>query len=148
MRVSLSVGVLVERKLSESLATGREVLFVLDSDGLYKLPSGHLEDGETPRQAALREFLEETGYGVTLDGLIRVITIAPYYGHHYTSIGFIFHGRLEEQIGEPEFKLEWVNPQRFCELVAEKIGYPEFTMPAFWNRDSPAPIDVVFERPM
>ncbi|MBI1309256.1 MAG: NUDIX domain-containing protein [Proteobacteria bacterium] len=30
-------------------------------DGAYGMPSGHIEEGETPRQAAVRELLEETG---------------------------------------------------------------------------------------
>lgn len=30
-------------------------------DGFYDMPAGHLEDGETLRQAALRELKEETG---------------------------------------------------------------------------------------
>ncbi len=29
---------------------------------LYAMPKGHLNDGETPRQAAKREIIEETGY--------------------------------------------------------------------------------------
>ena len=29
---------------------------------IWSFPKGHIEPGETPRQAALREVLEETGY--------------------------------------------------------------------------------------
>lgn len=34
--------------------------------GLWNLPAGHVDEGETPQQAALREGLEETGFKVKL----------------------------------------------------------------------------------
>src|SRR3989338_5869628 len=38
-------------------------------DGKYNLPGGHLNGGETAREAAAREVLEETGVRVRLDDL-------------------------------------------------------------------------------
>ncbi len=38
-------------------------------DGFYDMPAGHLEEGETLRQAALRELKEETGLVVSEDDL-------------------------------------------------------------------------------
>ena len=39
----------------------------------YRLPTGGVEAGETPRQAALREIYEETGYEVEEAGLLGVV---------------------------------------------------------------------------
>jgi diadenosine hexaphosphate hydrolase (ATP-forming) len=38
-----------------------EVLMIRDRFGRWTFPKGHLEQGETARQAAVREVLEETG---------------------------------------------------------------------------------------
>lgn len=40
---------------------GIEVLLIRDSKGRWTIPKGHIEEGETPRQAAEREVREETG---------------------------------------------------------------------------------------
>lgn len=37
------------------------ILMILDIYGQWTLPKGHLESGETPEQAALREIAEEVG---------------------------------------------------------------------------------------
>ncbi len=40
--------------------------------GLWSLPGGHIEPGETARAAALREIREETGVEAELDGLVDI----------------------------------------------------------------------------
>ena len=40
--------------------------------GLWSLPGGHIEPGETARAAAQREVLEETGVEVEIDALVDV----------------------------------------------------------------------------
>ena len=39
-------------------------------DGRWALPGGLVEDDETPEQAAVRETAEETGFHVSLEGLL------------------------------------------------------------------------------
>ncbi len=38
-----------------------EILLIADSKGRWTIPKGHIEEGETARQAAQREIREETG---------------------------------------------------------------------------------------
>src|SRR3982750_698917 len=38
-----------------------EILLIQDSKGRWTIPKGHIEEGESPRQAAEREIREETG---------------------------------------------------------------------------------------
>ena len=49
---------------------GKKVLLVqvknMKGKKIWTLPKGHIEPGETPRQAALREVLEETGYKASI----------------------------------------------------------------------------------
>ncbi len=55
-KVSSAGGVVFRRT-----ARGVEVLLILDRFGRWTLPKGHLEPGEGPEEAALREIREETG---------------------------------------------------------------------------------------
>ena len=49
-------------------------LLIRDSYDNWGFPKGHLEDGESPASAALRETVEETGLGdLILHGPIRII---------------------------------------------------------------------------
>ncbi len=69
--LEVSAGGIVFRRLPE---LGTQFLLIKDSYDNWGFPKGHLEDGETPAQAALRETSEETGLGeLMLQGPIRVI---------------------------------------------------------------------------
>lgn len=49
--------------------------------GHFSIPKGHAESGESERQTAEREILEETGLSVTLDASFReTISYEPYPG--------------------------------------------------------------------
>jgi len=53
--------------------------------GLWEFPGGGVENGETPEQAVVREYAEETGFAVTTLGPIRVIK------HGYTRFRVTLH---------------------------------------------------------
>src|SRR5687767_4031390 len=58
VRIETSSGGVVFRR---DEAADHRFLLIRDPYGNWGLPKGHLEGGETPREAAIREVAEETG---------------------------------------------------------------------------------------
>jgi 8-oxo-dGTP pyrophosphatase MutT (NUDIX family) len=69
--LEVSAGGIVFRRLPD---LAPQFLLIKDSYDNWGFPKGHLEDGESPAEAALRETAEETGLSdLVLQGPIRVI---------------------------------------------------------------------------
>ncbi|MEG2814099.1 MAG: NUDIX domain-containing protein, partial [Oscillospiraceae bacterium] len=75
MQYEKSCGAIVYRKHHGNI----ELLLIKNANGgHWSFPKGHVEEGETEEQTALREIMEETSIEVTLDASFReVITYAP-----------------------------------------------------------------------
>jgi 8-oxo-dGTP diphosphatase len=91
---------------SAAIFRGAEVLLVERGKGalrgLWSLPGGHIEQGETARDAALREIREETGIEAELSGLLDIHEVLRHDDSgrltaHYLLV--IFFGRWVS--GEP-----------------------------------------------
>lgn len=67
-----------------------EILLIAVAGGRrWQLPKGHLEPGESPEQAAVREVCEETG----VRG--RALASLPEIEYHFTQGGRVIHKRVE-----------------------------------------------------
>ncbi|MEF3273717.1 MAG: NUDIX domain-containing protein [Chloroflexus sp.] len=54
------------------------VLLIQDQQGVWTLPKGHVDDGETDEQAAVREVAEETGIHCTIAERLDRVTYPVY----------------------------------------------------------------------
>ncbi|WP_461211511.1 A/G-specific adenine glycosylase [Desulfocurvus sp. DL9XJH121] len=86
--------------------------------GLWEFPGGCVEQDETPEQAVVREYDEETGFKVRTAGHIRTLR------HGYTRYRVTLHCYFlaaEEGLGEPTLteatQYRWVRPEELGEYA-------------------------------
>ncbi|MFM1952675.1 MAG: hypothetical protein RJA33_1469 [Actinomycetota bacterium] len=100
-----------------------------DSSGkkiLWSLPKGHIEEGETPEQAALREVAEETGIQSEIEKSLGVIDFWFMAGGkriHKTVHHYLFResgGLLAAQESEVD-EVAWFP----LDEIIEKLAYPD-----------------------
>ena len=93
---------------------------------LWSLPKGHIEEGETPEQAAIREVAEETGITSAISRSLGVIDFWFMAGGkriHKTVHHYLFSevsGELMAQISEVD-EVSWFP----LEEIIERLAYPD-----------------------
>ncbi len=93
---------------------------------IWSLPKGHIEEGETPEIAAIREVAEETGITSEISRSLGVIDfwfMASGKRIHKTVHHFLFRevsGSLTPQVSEVD-DVAWVP----LEEVVERLAYPD-----------------------
>ena len=93
---------------------------------LWSLPKGHIETGETPEQAAIREVMEETGIESAIErelGIIDFWFMAGGKRIHKTVHHYLFRetgGLLAPQVSEVD-EVAWFP---LAEII-ERLAYPD-----------------------
>lgn len=110
----VSAGGIVFRRDGTGMA---RFLLIRDSYRNWGFPKGHLEDGESPADAALRETAEETGLAdLQLHGPIRIIDwhfrFKGRFIHKYCHF-FLFESREGEPVPQED---EGITATRWCLL--------------------------------
>jgi 8-oxo-dGTP pyrophosphatase MutT (NUDIX family) len=93
---------------------------------LWSLPKGHIEEGESPEEAALREVKEETGIESEISKSLGVIDFWFMAGGkriHKTVHHFLFRekgGRISPQVSEVD-DVRWFP----LEEIVDRLAYPD-----------------------
>lgn len=87
----------------------------------WEIPSGRIEHGEEPEQAAAREAEEETGWR---PGPLRLLVASQPSNGSIDTVHYLFHAETAEHIGEPSDRteaerIEWVPLADIPGLIAK-----------------------------
>ncbi|MBI2409650.1 NUDIX domain-containing protein [Candidatus Kaiserbacteria bacterium] len=85
----------------------------------WSFPKGHVEEGETPLAACLREVKEETGLDVDVLTQLPDNTYIHKTGNRITTHMYLVRSKGDDIIAEhPEDKIEWVNMREVTDRFA------------------------------
>lgn len=102
-----------------------EFLFVQHPLKGWELPGGAMDPGESGKQAAMREFTEETGLEIAPPVELTLIETLPVdAGKAGYWLDLIYHAQVNpdslESIGEPEFECRWLTLEELQGITADK----------------------------
>jgi 8-oxo-dGTP pyrophosphatase MutT (NUDIX family) len=111
-------GVVLQRGIIRGLDAERPYVLLLDrpSRNEVRLPKGHIDEGESAQEAALRETVEESGYAdlEVLSDLGEQRVEYDYKGIHYIRVERYFLFRLRSHVQLPrtetdarQFSVRW-----------------------------------------
>ena len=118
--VQRSCGVIPYRITSE----GIRYLLILQTNGFWSLPKGHMEAFETEQETALRELQEETGLQATLHEGFREMVSYPMSGGRTKQV-VLFPGKVSGRIAlqySEAIRYRWVSARDAIQLL-----HPDFT---------------------
>jgi diadenosine hexaphosphate hydrolase (ATP-forming) len=95
-----------------------KLLLVCDSTKtIYSFPKGHVEVGETPKEAALRETLEETGYKVEIISQLPDVVYKNGETDDAIRVNMFLAKPVEKIADHGDQISEWVDIDRAKELL-------------------------------
>ena len=97
----------------------------------WSYPKGHIETGESARQAAIREVLEETGYEVKImEKLEPELTYTNEETHEPIRLSLYLARPLQQRDGSEE-EFEWVSLEKAKQLIYPNLRpYLDGIMPS------------------
>lgn len=116
--IHLTVAMVIERK-SQYLM----VKELRNGEMRYNQPAGHVEPGETPTEAAMRETLEETGWHIEPTSIISFSTYkAPSNGVTYYRLAFAANALKFDEYAEIDSDIEealWLSYEEILDLKSK-----------------------------
>ena len=117
-----AAGCIVQRGSDKKILILRRSIHETSNHGMYELPGGKLEEGETPKEAALIETKEEAGLDVRI-----VQTLQPHIDHDMKKVYHGFVGapkkgaKVKISIEHDEYK--WVSIKQALAMPSMKLSH-------------------------
>lgn len=92
------VAIILENEKREVLLLLRDNIPTIPFPNHWDLVGGHVEEGEIPEQALVREAKEEIGYDLTDFRLFKKYEVVE--GDVYPNIKFVFQGKITKPLAE------------------------------------------------